>query len=267
MASYNSSDVTDMIRSKRVFLGTYCPPSSSCGGGGGSGETGPQGPAGPAGADGKTVLNGIGPPTTGMGSNGDFYLDTSDYVMYGPKYPTYYSTWTTMSNSLYLNGLVVSASTALPSTNVVSISLVPAASMNVQFGAYDNMNSLPTLIINGSFPQIALDLSTKYSVTFGSNYNLVYTCSPGNTLMDVRFQNPCNTAQQIVWTNNPWFVSESVLGGTGATGPTGVTGATGVFSFTGPTGAVLYYDGTSVTGVSGFTYTPDTEGATGVLKI
>jgi len=50
MASYNSSDVTDMIRSKRVFLGTYCPPSSSCGGGGGGGESGPQGPTGPAGA-------------------------------------------------------------------------------------------------------------------------------------------------------------------------------------------------------------------------
>ena len=64
MTTYNSSDLTDMIRSKRVFLGTYCLPSSSCdsGGGGGTGETGPTGPTGPQGPSGNTILNGVGPP-------------------------------------------------------------------------------------------------------------------------------------------------------------------------------------------------------------
>jgi Chaperone of endosialidase/Collagen triple helix repeat (20 copies) len=269
MASYNSSDVTDMIRSKRVFLGTYCPPSSSCGGGGGGGETGPsgaQGPTGPQGIPGNTVLNGVGPPDASTGSNGDFYLDTSDYIMYGPKYPTYYSTWPTMSNSLYLNGNAVTASTTLPSTNVVSISLIPYQTMNVQFGAYDNTNNLPTLVISNltanTSAQLILDLSTKYSVAYGSNYSLVYTCSPGNTLMDVRFQSN-SPSTQIVWTNNPWFVSESLVGPTGPTGasglsgPTGPTGPSGVQGLSGPTGP------SGLQGLSGPTGPSGVEGLSG----
>ena len=48
-----------------------------------------------------------------------------------------------------------------------------------------------------------------------------------------------------------------VTGSTGPTGPTGATGytgATGTFIFSGPTGAVLFYDGATVTGETGFTY-------------
>jgi hypothetical protein len=56
--------------------------------------TGPQGPAGqdgadgdtgPAGADGKTVLSGSGAPGAGLGTNGDFYIDTTADAIYGPK--------------------------------------------------------------------------------------------------------------------------------------------------------------------------------------
>lgn len=87
-----------------------------------------------------------------------------------------------------------------------------------------------------------------------------------------------------IWTTNQrvefWtegdFTSQVVTsisqaGGTGptglpgATGPTGLPGATGLqgptgadFAFTGPTGAVLFYNGTSVTGDSNFTYSPTT---------
>ena len=43
-------------------------------------------------------------------------------------------------------------------------------------------------------------------------------------------------------------------GPTGPTGPTGNTGPTGTFDFSGPTGAVLYYNGTSVTSSANLTY-------------
>jgi hypothetical protein len=46
---------------------------------------GATGPAGAAGADGKTVLNGTGGPTSTAGNDGDFYLDTAADVLYGPK--------------------------------------------------------------------------------------------------------------------------------------------------------------------------------------
>jgi Collagen triple helix repeat (20 copies) len=59
-----------------------------------AGATGPQGPkgdpgaTGPAGADGKTVLSGTGAPATDLGSDGDFYIDTSASAIYGPKTAT-----------------------------------------------------------------------------------------------------------------------------------------------------------------------------------
>ncbi len=57
-------------------------------------------------------------------------------------------------------------------------------------------------------------------------------------------------------------------GSTGSTGATGVTGATGAsFTFTGPTGAVLYYDGSGVAGNSSFVYAPSVGGATGSLQV
>lgn len=40
---------------------------------------------GAAGADGKSVLNGTGAPGGGVGTDGDFYIDTATYDIYGPK--------------------------------------------------------------------------------------------------------------------------------------------------------------------------------------
>ncbi len=50
--------------------------------------TGPQGPAGTNGSnglDGRTILNGAGVPDNGNGSDGDFYIDTLNNELYGPK--------------------------------------------------------------------------------------------------------------------------------------------------------------------------------------
>lgn len=40
---------------------------------------------GAAGVDGKTILSGSGAPGNGLGTNGDFYLDTATAHLYGPK--------------------------------------------------------------------------------------------------------------------------------------------------------------------------------------
>lgn len=50
-----------------------------------AGPTGPTGPTGATGAAGKTVLNGSGAPSAGLGTNGDFYIDTVAEAIYGPK--------------------------------------------------------------------------------------------------------------------------------------------------------------------------------------
>ncbi|MDH5287987.1 MAG: hypothetical protein OEX23_15300, partial [Betaproteobacteria bacterium] len=65
-------------------------PQGSQGPQGLQGPAGPAGPAGPtgaqgaAGADGSTLLNGTVPPTT-QGADGDFYIDTTAGMIYGPK--------------------------------------------------------------------------------------------------------------------------------------------------------------------------------------
>jgi hypothetical protein len=43
------------------------------------------GAGGAAGADGRTILSGTGAPSSGLGSDGDYYLDTATSRLYGPK--------------------------------------------------------------------------------------------------------------------------------------------------------------------------------------
>lgn len=40
---------------------------------------------GKSGAPGKSVLNGSGPPSAGVGAEGDFYVDKTNFAFYGPK--------------------------------------------------------------------------------------------------------------------------------------------------------------------------------------
>ena len=50
---------------------------------------GPAGADGSDGADGATVLNGSSAPDAGLGADGDFYIDTSLWQVYGPKATTW----------------------------------------------------------------------------------------------------------------------------------------------------------------------------------
>lgn len=52
---------------------------------GSTGSAGSTGSTGSAGADGKTVRNGSGAPSSGLGVDGDFYIDTTAHAVYGPK--------------------------------------------------------------------------------------------------------------------------------------------------------------------------------------
>lgn len=49
------------------------------------GPAGSQGPVGPAGANGTVIYSGMTAPTTSIGYAGDFYLDLSSHILYGPK--------------------------------------------------------------------------------------------------------------------------------------------------------------------------------------
>jgi hypothetical protein len=49
------------------------------------GPAGQNGADGTNGIDGRTILNGAGAPQNAVGDNGDFYLDVSSMVFYGPR--------------------------------------------------------------------------------------------------------------------------------------------------------------------------------------
>ncbi len=80
-------------RGKQGVAGPQGPagPAGPAGSGGAKGDTGaagangPAGPTGPAGAAGKTVLHGVGAPTGGIGTVGDFYINTTTDEIFGPK--------------------------------------------------------------------------------------------------------------------------------------------------------------------------------------
>jgi hypothetical protein len=45
----------------------------------------PVGPRGPQGLPGSSVLYGFGPPQSTVGADGDFYINTDVFALYGPK--------------------------------------------------------------------------------------------------------------------------------------------------------------------------------------
>nr|WP_199082436.1 collagen-like protein [Pedobacter sp. ASV19] len=52
---------------------------------GATGTTGATGATGATGVAGSKILSGTGVPAASVGSNGDYYLDPSNYLFYGPK--------------------------------------------------------------------------------------------------------------------------------------------------------------------------------------
>jgi collagen triple helix repeat protein len=64
-------------------------PKGDTGAAGANGSNGSAGAPGKDGTNGKTILNGIGAPAAGLGSVGDFYIDTEENEIYGPKAATW----------------------------------------------------------------------------------------------------------------------------------------------------------------------------------
>lgn len=60
-------------------------PAGGKGDAGGKGATGAKGTTGVAGVNGKTVLSGAADPTSGVGTQGDFYINTTTDKIFGPK--------------------------------------------------------------------------------------------------------------------------------------------------------------------------------------
>jgi hypothetical protein len=59
--------------------------TGATGAAGATGATGATGAAGAAGTAGSQIYSGIGVPATSVGNDGDYYMDVTGYLFYGPK--------------------------------------------------------------------------------------------------------------------------------------------------------------------------------------
>ena len=87
---------------------------------GSDGTTGSAGTDGADGIDGKTVLNGAGTPSNGLGVDGDFYINTSANTIYGPKTSGVWGSPTSLVGPTGATGAAGTNGTSFPAKSVNS---------------------------------------------------------------------------------------------------------------------------------------------------
>jgi hypothetical protein len=145
-----------------------------------TGSTGSTGSTGAAGADGKTLRSGSGAPSAGLGNDGDFYINTAAWTIYGPKAS---GAWGSASSlvgpSTGTAGGVLTGTYPNPGLEAVpfapatityatTISADPTASNNFNVSATGNITSLgvsSTGAVDGQMVVIAVYASGSGSVT------------------------------------------------------------------------------------------------------
>lgn len=120
-----------------------------------AGGPGPKGDAGTPGASGKTLLSGIvNPSNQSVGTDGDFYINTNTWTIFGPKTNSDWGTGKAMTQEIAGLGDLNTLSTADKSNLVAAINEVlsktaaPAWTVygTVPFGKYTNGQVVPNAI-------------------------------------------------------------------------------------------------------------------------
>ena len=108
---------------------------------GSRGTTGPTGNTGATGPAGTSMLYGSGAPSSGTGSNGDFYIDTSGLYLYGPKAS---GSWPSGTSIVGATGPAGSSSTATSLTYTATTTpSSPSAGYGAQYAKVVANRELP----------------------------------------------------------------------------------------------------------------------------
>ncbi|MCX6880863.1 MAG: hypothetical protein NTW21_44745 [Verrucomicrobia bacterium] len=193
---------------------------------GATGATGPQGVAGATGAqgtagtNGSTIWNGGGAPSSGMGANGDFYIDTTAKTIYGPK----------------TSGAWGSAASLVGPTGATGPQGVAGATGPAGSQGSKGLNWLGTW--NSSTAYVAND-AVQYNgsawVALQSNGNIVPAAGANWSLLAAK-GDPATVGPQGPQGPKGEKGDTGATGATGPAGPQGLTGATGPQGLTGPQG-------------------------------
>ena len=140
-------------------------PAGAPGADGLDGSDGAAGADGADGVDGRTVLSGTGAPSSGLGANGDFYIDTTDWDIYGPKTAGAWGAGTSLIGSSAANLATVAhaATSKTPPVDADELSLIDsAASYGLKKLTWANLkatiwSSLGALIAGGTAKTTPVD--------------------------------------------------------------------------------------------------------------
>jgi hypothetical protein len=225
----------------------------------------------PGAGGGSTVLSGAGAPSNGTGSNGDFYINSSNYDIYGPKTSGSWGSATSLVGPTGATGSTGSQG-ATGATGPQGLKgdtgdtgpqgATGATGATGPQGPQGDTG--PTGPTGATGPQGATGAQGQAgaSVTLkGSVAAVINLPSTGNTIGDSWIVDA--DGNLYVWNGSSWTDAGQIVGPTGPTGATGATGATGPqgpqgdTGPTGPTGATGPQGATGATGDTGAT------GATG----
>lgn len=184
-------------------------------------------------ASGKVLRSGSGAPSATIGYDGDFYLDATSWVMYGPKASGAWPLGVSLIGAQGPQGVQGPVGPAGPSGPQGPAG--PSGSTGPQGPAGTSVRILGTMADPGSLP------------------------SSGNTAGDGYLV----SGNLYVWSGTAWTNVGSITGPAGATGPAGPAGATGAAGVKGDTGAKGATGATGAAGPAGPQGIKGDTGATG----
>lgn len=212
------------------------------------GSAGVTGPTGPHGADGPKIYNGTTGPSSGLGVSGDFYIDTSAGVLYGPK-----------ASGSWGAGLQLQTGQQGP-TGATG----PASTVTGPAGVSNVPGPTGAVGATGVTGPTGATGSRGATILAGDHAPLSNYGQDGDWFIDTAgadFYGPKSGGSwgaptiDLLAITGPTGASSNVTGPTGPDGPTGAVGATGADGATGPS--------STVTGPTGSTGPTGNAGATG----
>ena len=138
-----------------------------------------RGPTGLSGDDGKTWLNGSGAPSNSIGVDGDFYLDTTNNTLYGPKATTWPAGISliinyTAGDGIDITGTAISVDFIDESGKVLTAALPSSITGAVSYhGSFDPASGAPIPSDTGYY-YVSSGVGTIGSISFATGDWLVY---------------------------------------------------------------------------------------------
>lgn len=214
------------------------------------GPIGLTGPSGTAGTNGNTIWNGTTAPSSGLGVNGDFYLNTATDVLYGPKAGgTWPGTGTSLIGPAGTNGNTMWNGTTVPSNTV---------GQNGDFYINTATEILYGPKAGGTWPATGVTLVGPQGASGNTIWNGTSSAPAAGLGQNGDFY--INTTGNVLW--GPKAAGAWPGSGVSLVGPQGTPGATGSQGIPGPTSVSTDANNYAVLGSDHLLYVPIPSGST-----